>query len=156
MEFKRFTRKPKQMGLTSLIDVVFLLLIFFMLSTSFVKTESIELSFPNQGKVAEKQDKEPLRIFIYSDARVFLEEKEMAMDDLKAELRLALFKSSERPVLIFSGKEVTVQKLVSIMDDVYLMGGRNVAVANWKSGGPNVTDEGEVNVSAGVRKDEVM
>lgn len=148
MEFRRFTRKPKQMGLTSLIDVVFLLLIFFMLSTSFVKTESMELSFPNQGKVVEAKDKEPVRIFIYSDARVFLGEKELELDDLKAELRLALFKNPERPVLIFSGKEVSVQKLVSIMDDVYLMGGRNVAVANWKSGGPKVEPVEEMDISA--------
>lgn len=139
MQFERVTRKPRQIGLTPLIDVVFLLIIFFMLSTSFIKTESMEMSLP-QGQEVQASPPEAIRIFIHDDERLFLGNEEMTTEDLKAQMRLLLFKDPERSVLLLSGEKVTVQRLVSIMDDVYLMGGRNVSVADWTSGGPKVRE----------------
>lgn len=141
MQFERTTRKPRQIGLTPLIDVVFLLIIFFMLSTSFIKTESMEMSFPGAQVVNEKP-KSAIQIFVHDDERLFLGEEEVSVADLKAQLRLLLFKDPDRSVLVLTADGVTVQRLVSIMDDVYLMGGRNVSVANWKNGGPVVADSG--------------
>lgn len=139
MDFSRTTKKPRQIGLTPLIDVVFLLIIFFMLSTSFVKTESMEMSFPAAQEV-KKTPPSAIRIFVHDDQRVFLNKDEMNLADLKAQLRLLLFKDPNRSVLVLTGKKVTVQRLVGIMDDVYLMGGRNVSMAEWKSGGPKVSE----------------
>lgn len=139
MDFSRTTKKPRQIGLTPLIDVVFLLIIFFMLSTSFVKTESMEMSFPAAQEV-KKTPPSAIRIFVHDDQRVFLNKDEMQLADLKAQLRLLLFEDPNRSVLVLTGKKVTVQRLVGIMDDVYLMGGRNVSMAEWKSGGPKVTE----------------
>lgn len=139
MDFSRTTKKPRQIGLTPLIDVVFLLIIFFMLSTSFVKTESMEMSFPAAQEV-KKTPPSAIRIFVHDDQRVFLNKDEMNLADLKAQLRLLLFEDPNRSVLVLTGKKVTVQRLVGIMDDVYLMGGRNVSMAEWKSGGPKVTE----------------
>ncbi|MGB1539410.1 MAG: ExbD/TolR family protein [Rickettsiales bacterium] len=141
MEFERSTTKPRQIGLTPLIDVVFLLIIFFMLSTSFIRTESMELSFPKSAetKAAVTAD-ELIRIFVVDENRIFLGEKEMTMPELKAQLRLALFKDPERGILLLSGEVVSVQRIISVMDDIYLMGGRNVSVAYWKAnmGGPKI------------------
>lgn len=148
MEFQRTARKPRQIGLTPLIDVVFLLIIFFMLSTSFIKTESMEMSFPGAKEVKETPSS-AIRIFVHDDARLFLGNDELSTVDLKAQLRLLLFKDPDRSILVLTGEKVSVQRLVSIMDDVYLMGGRNVSVADWESGGPKVkplpekTEEGE-------------
>jgi biopolymer transport protein ExbD len=140
MQFVRTTKKPRQIGLTPLIDVVFLLIIFFMLSTSFVKTESMELSFPS-GQEVKNTPQTAIRIFVHDDNRLFLDSKEMSIPDLKAQLRLLLFKDAERNILLLTSKHVSVQRLVSIMDDVYLMGGRNVSVAEWNGGGPVVSQE---------------
>lgn len=139
MQFERSTKKARQLGLTPLIDVVFLLLFFFMLSTSFIKTESMELSFPS-GQEVKETPQTALRIFVHDDNRLFLGEDEMNLTDLKAQLRLLLFKDPDRTILLLSGKKVSVQRLVSIMDDIYLMGGRNVSVAEWTSGGPVVAE----------------
>jgi biopolymer transport protein ExbD len=139
MQFERSTKKPRQIGLTPLIDVVFLLIIFFMLSTSFIKTESMELSFPS-GQEVKAAPKTAIRIFVYNDERIFLGEKEMTIPDLKTQLRLLLFKDPDRSILMLSGAKASVQRLVSVMDDIYLMGGRNVSVAEWKSGGPRVSE----------------
>lgn len=139
MDFQRTTHKPKQIGLTPLIDMVFLLIIFFMLSTSFIKTESMEMSFPGVKEVKETPAS-AVRIFVHDDERVFLGNDEINEVELKAQLRLLLFKDPDRSVLVLTGEKVSVQRLVAIMDDVYLMGGRNVSVANWKGGGPVVRE----------------
>lgn len=140
MNFDRIAGNRRPVGLTSLIDVVFILLFFFMLTTSFVRTESMELSFPRTAEVKEKVAAGGIQIFLYDDERIFLGEKEMPVDDLKSELRLMLFNEPARSILLLSAEKVTVQRLVNVMDDVYLMGGKNVAVAQWDpaQGGPSI------------------
>lgn len=130
MDFERGTRKMQPIGLTSLIDVVFLLLFFFMMSSSFVRTESMELVIPNAQEVKKEIQTTDLRVIIADENRLFLGAEEMKLEDLRAQLRLLLFENPDRPVLLLSGEKVSVQRMVSIMDDIYLMGGRNVSVAN--------------------------
>lgn len=141
MQFERSAGNRRQIGMTSLIDVVFILLFFFMLTTSFVRTESMELSFPKSGEVKQKAAAGGIQIFLLDDERIFLGEKEMPVNDLKSELRLMLFNEPDRSILLLSAEKVTVQRLVNVMDDVYLMGGKNVAVAQWNpaEGGPDVS-----------------
>lgn len=138
MEFERTTGNRRPIGLTSLIDVVFILLFFFMLTTSFVRTESMEISFPTVGEVQEQTAQGGIQIHLLDDNRIFLDQEEMSVQDLKAKLRLMLFEAPERSVLLLSAEKVTVQRLVNVMDDVYLVGGKNVAVAKWDpaEGGP--------------------
>ncbi len=133
LEFERVAKKPRQIGLTPLIDVVFLLIIFFMMSTSFVRTESMEMSFPqeNATKPAAKAPNKALRVFIVDEKRLFFGETEMTLAGLKAQVRLAVMNDADRSILLLSGPEVSTQRLVSVLDDVYLMGGRNVSVAEW-------------------------
>lgn len=152
MEFERSAANRRPIGLTSLIDVVFILLFFFMLTTSFVRTESMELSFPRSTEVKEKVAAGGIQIFLFDDNRIFLGEKEMSIDDLKSELRLMLFNEPARSILLLSADKVSVQRLVNVMDDVYLMGGKNVAVAQWDpaKGGPNVEEPIEAEAVAEV------
>lgn len=134
MQFERGTKKMQPIALTSLIDVVFLLLFFFMMSSSFVRTESMELVIPNAQEVKKEVKTTDVRVVIADEDRLFLNAEEMKLEDLRAQLRLLLFENPDRPVLLLSGDSVTVQRLVSIMDDIYLMGGRNVSVASLDPG----------------------
>lgn len=138
MNIERSTRKPRQIGMTPLIDVVFLLIIFFMLSTSFIRTESMELLFPKASETQAPTKTDIIRIYIAGNERLYLGDEEISLPELKTQLRLALFKNPERSLLLLSGDGVSTQRLVSIMDDIYLMGGRNVSVSKWDSdlGGP--------------------
>lgn len=128
----RSTRKPRQMQLISLVDVLCLLLIFFMLTTSFVHTESMELAIPRTGGESNKTFRQDvMRIFVGDDGKIYLDENEIAKDDLQDTLINAFSKEANRKVVIFSASEVSVQALVSLMDMVYLTGGRNLSVTRW-------------------------
>lgn len=135
IDFQRQTRRAKSIPLVSLIDVVFQLLIYFMLTTSFTKTESLELLLPpavEANKKTIKQDKEQvLHIYITDVGETFIERKSVSEKEMMDDLRRVFAANPERGVLLLSAKKVSVQLLVRVMDRIYTAGGKNLAVADW-------------------------
>lgn len=135
IDFGESRRKPQSMIITSLVDVVFLLTIFFMLTSSFVKTESIELSLPpaeTATTTAAGGDQSLIVIVLADKDRVFLGRSKVTEQELAEKLRLLVKRDPDRKILLMSSELNSVQEVVSIMDVIYQSGGRNIAVANWK------------------------
>ena len=127
MEFERTARTTRELNLTPLVDIILMLVIFFMLSTSFVVSESMELSLPD-GKAAPVALPDILRIQIAPDGTVLVNQQPMAKDALNQLLVNQLGSQPDTKIAIFTTPGVSVQQLVSILDEVYLTGGRNVQV----------------------------
>lgn len=131
LDFTRPHRRPRGMMLTPLIDVVFLLLIFFMISTSFVKTESMELSLPG-GNAPGAEDTNLLRVYVNGDGRLLLNNEPIEEKALNQRLQEIFKKEPARRAVILSAQDVSVQRLVAVMDMIYLGGGRNLSVVEWR------------------------
>lgn len=132
MYFARTERRTRPIQLTPLIDVVFLLIIFFMLSTTFIRIESMELGLPGKGESGKAvAGKMPLLIDIASTGGIFWQRELVLPTTLRAKLEKDLKRDPDRKVLVRSGKGITVQKLVSVLDVVYLAGVKDVAVDKW-------------------------
>lgn len=135
IEIYRQPRQSKSIPLVSLIDVIFQLLIYFMLTTSFVRTESLELALPQAVKAgsqaAKKVEEKTLHIYISDIGETFLEQKSMNEQEMMEELKKLFTASPERGVLVLSASRVSVQVMVRVMDRIYTAGGRNIAVADW-------------------------
>lgn len=132
IDFQRSKPSSYFINMTPLIDVVFLLIVFFMLTTSFVKTESIEIAFPTEEQV-EGVDKDSVIVIVVVDSeRIYLGRNRVEPSELQGKLREILAEDPERAVLLMSSELNTVQEVVSIMDMVYQSGGKNVAVSNWR------------------------
>jgi biopolymer transport protein ExbD len=127
VEIARRGRRAKEMDLTPLIDIVFQLVIFFMLTTTFVASESLELSLPSKGAGAPLGS-EMLRIEIRSNGSVQLNQASMSSAQLEEMLFNRIGANPEVKIGIFSTPGVSVQQLVSVMDIVYLAGGKHVKV----------------------------
>ena len=128
-DFERKRRPVQEINLTALIDIVFHLLIFVMFTTTFVVSESMELSLPSgktkQGAASATQI---MRIQIAANGGLQVDAAAMNNDGLSAELARRLGDDPDTKIAIFTTAGVTVQQLVSVMDIVYLTGGRNVQV----------------------------
>lgn len=128
MDFIRESRRTRELNLTPLVDIVLMLVIFFMISTSFVVSESMELTLPSgkasHGSAAPKV----MRILVTPDGQVQLDDAVMNRAQLSALLVERLSKNAEEKIAIFTMPGVSVQQLVAILDEVYLTGGRNVQV----------------------------
>ena len=141
---ERQTRKSKSIPLISLIDVVFQLLIYFMLTTSFTRSESLELSLPpsaEAAQIAKKNDAQTVHIYISNTGETFLEQKSIGEQEMDHELRSMLAVNPDRGVLILSAALVPVKILVKVMDRIYTAGGKNLSVADWQIPEPGAKPE---------------
>lgn len=127
-DFERKRRPMQEINLTALIDIVFHLLIFVMFTTTFVVSESMELSLPSGHSKSTSAAAQIMRIQINPDGNLMVDARGMTRDDLSTELASRLGSDPDTKIAIFTTAGVTVQQLVNIMDMVYLTGGRNVQV----------------------------
>ncbi len=128
------TEEEATINMTPLIDVVFLLLIFFMVSTTFDTTSELKIRLPeaSQNKVVEKPH--TLSILIDAKGRFFLNSRELTSqksDALMAALERVL-QGADRPVVIQSDAESPVQSLVTAMDVVGRLGLTQVSIATTR------------------------
>lgn len=121
MKFRRESSlKNIEVNLTPLIDVVFLLLIFFMVSTTFDKQAQIQIKLPEADSY-ELVDKEPTTIAVGIDenGNYFVNEEELIKSD-KETLRKMLLKVSEGkidlPVIISADGKAPHQSVITVLD----------------------------------------
>lgn len=116
--------------LTPLIDVVFILIIFFMLTTTFMRVESLELILPSKGgKAADKQ--EVVRLYLYENGQMQLGSKKVDGDELDAALKALFEKDPKTKMMVLTAQGVTMQQMVAAMDRVNLAGGQSIFVRKW-------------------------
>ncbi len=116
MKFKRQTKLDsglKQIDLAPLVDVIFQLLIFFMLSSSFVFQSGIKVKLP-RAITSEVIDEENIEIVVTSENIVYLENSIATMADLKT--RLSKADSRKRPILIKADRRASLGRIIDIWD----------------------------------------
>ena len=134
MEFERTHKGPmRALPLTPLIDVTFILIIFFMLTTSFMKLESLELILPSKGgKAADKQ--EVVRVYLYENGDLQLGNRKVTVDELNDNLKTMFTRDPETKMMVLTAEGVTMQQMVSAMDRINEAGGRSIFVRKWAGG----------------------
>ena len=135
MEFERTTRRTiRALPLTPLIDVMFILIIFFMLTTSFMRIESLELLLPSvAGKAAEKS--EVMHLFIQANGDIMLGQRKIDQQELTDSLSRMFTHDPGTRIMLLTADGVTMQQLVGVMDKVYISGGRSLFVRKWDNKG---------------------
>ncbi|MFZ4541669.1 MAG: ExbD/TolR family protein [Rickettsiales bacterium] len=129
MDFQRQNRQFKEINLTALIDIVFHLMVFVMLTTSFVVAESMELSLPSdKAAAAPSSNLNILRIQIVNNGSVLVDGSPMALDQMNTRLSDRIAADPDAKIAVLTTPGVSVQQLITVMDAVYLTGGRNVQV----------------------------
>ena len=121
-------------NLTPLIDVVFLLLIFFMVSTTFDTTSQLKIKLPaaSQAKVSEPAQK--INLLIDAKGTFYVNSRELT-NNKSATLKAALERSmgeTKLPILIQSDAASPVQSLVTALDVVSQLGLPQVSVATTR------------------------
>ena len=121
-------------NLTPLIDVVFLLLIFFMVSTTFDTTSQLKITLPEASDRPVAQAPAKLNIVIDSEGRYYLNSRELSSKKsaaLMAAVERAL-NGSDIPIVIQSDAASPVQSLVTAMDVLGKLGLSQVSIATTR------------------------
>lgn len=136
MKFKRDVGEELELNLTPLIDVVFLLLIFFMVSTTFQKESEISLQLPRASDTETQTPEERIEIVINAAGRYFINDQELVKSDV-ASLQNALFKISggqrDVPLTIRADAQASHQSVVTAMDAAGQLGMLKMSIATSRS-----------------------
>jgi len=104
-----------QTPLTSLIDIVFLLLIYFLLTTNFMVDEGIKVKLP-QAKASAPQVEKTITVYVDKDGRAFLEKQEVSLELLFTRLKEMIGTQKDKLVVIKADRAVILNKAVKVMD----------------------------------------
>jgi biopolymer transport protein ExbD len=129
------TKRPRygvQLPLASLIDIVFLLLVYFLLTTNFMVDEGIDVKLP-QAQAARPQTEQEITIYVDSQGRSFLGNKEVSLDMLFKRLREMIGNSGDRLVVIRADRSVVLNKAVQVMDVAKAAGAGRLVLATEKA-----------------------
>ncbi|MDF1781041.1 MAG: biopolymer transporter ExbD [Alcanivoracaceae bacterium] len=131
MNFKRQRTDQVDVNLTPLIDVVFLLLIFFMVSTTFTRETRLSVELPEAQGVAALQAKEMIDISIAANGEYAVNGEKLSRSD-EATLRTVLLplsqKSTDVPFVITADAQATHQSVVRVMDVAGQLGFVNLSI----------------------------
>ena len=136
MSFKRQSREEPTVNLTSLIDVVFLLLIFFMVSTTFQKDNHITLTLPEADNEQRQTKSDVVYVSINAQGDYAVNSRALVKSDAKT-LSLAIenlnMDEGETPVIIAADAQATHQSVVTVMDVASRLGFGKVSIATTDS-----------------------
>ena len=128
---KRRTRMGVQVPLTSLIDIIFLLLIYFLLTTNFMVEEGIKIKLP-QAKASTPQTEEVITVYVDQQGRAFLGTKEVSMSALFDGLKEMIGDKEDKLVVVRADRAVILNKAVKVMDVVKAAGAGRLCLATEK------------------------
>lgn len=115
--------------LTPLIDIVFILLVFFMLASSFMDWRSISLSTPAAQSATGNTMEGALLLRVHGDGQVDLSGQRMSVSELATALESRLQQAPERRILVRPMSEVPLQQTVRVLDEITAAGGHNISLS---------------------------
>ncbi|KGJ94392.1 ExbD/TolR family protein [Colwellia psychrerythraea] len=124
---QRIDNKVQQIDLSPLLDVVFILLIFFIVTTVFVKETGVEVKKPQAMSAADLERKSIL-IAITEDGRVVYAGQDIGIAGVKPTVSQLLAQRS-MPVILQVDENVTTKTLVAVMDEAKIAGATSVNLA---------------------------
>jgi biopolymer transport protein ExbD len=140
VNLRRSRGEEPEVNLTPLIDVVFILLIFFMVSTTFQKESQIKIELPEASGEPVEDRKELLEIVIDAEGRYFIDQQQVVnteLGTLKRAIQKYLGKQTDLPVVIRADRSTPYEAVVRAMDATAQLGLVKMSLATSKpaSGG---------------------
>jgi biopolymer transport protein ExbD len=133
MQFRRASAPQATINIAPLVDVVFLLVIFFAVSTTFLETAGMKLELPTSSASAERQPRE-LTVLLGSDGRISFDGEEIDREGLADRLRAALGERERKLVVLRADREARHGDVVGLMDLIRDAGAEAMTIAARPAG----------------------
>lgn len=127
----RHSEEP-DVNLTPMIDVVFLLLLFFMVSTSFIRESSLKVDLPQASGQALAEQEAPIDIIIRANGEVLVNDTPIALatrDALRDLLKTTAGDNADPHIIISADANAEYQHIVTAMDAAQLLGFTRLTLA---------------------------
>jgi len=134
MRYRNQTEDDAQIDISPLIDMVFILLIFFMVTTTFVKDMKLDLQRPGASSGVAASTK-AIRVFIDNQGDVYVDNQQVRIYSLQSKLRDMLRVSTNKSVLVVTDENVPAKTVLQVVDQSKLSGATDVGVATEQETG---------------------
>jgi len=134
MRFKQKTQGVDNIDVSPLIDMVFILLIFFMVTTTFVKDMKLDLNRPSAASASLASTK-VIRVYIDNTSEIYIDNQPVKLWAIQSKLRDLLRTSSEKSILVVTDSDIAVSNLIDVVDECRMSGAKDIAVSTTKEMG---------------------
>lgn len=114
MNIRGRNKVSPEFNMSSMTDIVFLLLIFFMIASTLVSTSAIDILLPKAS--GKTENKKSVAVSIKKDLTYYIDEKRIGESVLESELIAALSNEEKPTVVLRAEKSVPVENVVKVMD----------------------------------------
>ena len=117
-----------EIDMTPMLDIVFIMLIFFIVTTVFVKEAGIDVNKPN-GTMAVMPKNANIFIAITEDGKVWMDKREIDTDSVRANLDRLMAEQPSDVIIIQADKEAEYGLVVEVMDQIKAAGIDRISIA---------------------------
>jgi biopolymer transport protein ExbD len=135
VQFRRPTQSQASIDIAPLVDVVFLLVIFFAVSTTFLETSGLKLELPSSSATAERQPSE-LTVLLAADGTLSFDGEIVELAQLGGLLRPALDETERKLVVLRADREARHGEVVAVMDAIRDAGADSMTVDTRPTASP--------------------
>ena len=131
---RKYKRKKdeSEINITPLLDIVFIMLIFFIVTTSFVKEISLDVNRPTKSPIKEQKRSEVISVRISAEGQIFVQERLVDIAAVRANIESNLAIKPSASVVIVSDRDADAGFMVTVIDQSRLAGAKNVSLAAQK------------------------
>ncbi|NGP53929.1 biopolymer transporter ExbD [Thioalkalivibrio sp. XN8] len=122
-----------EINITPMLDIVFIMLIFFIVTTSFIRETGIDPQRP-EALTAARQDRGNILIAISATGQIWMDKRVVELESVRQRIEQARNESPESTVVIIADERSETGILIDLMDQVRLGGILNISVAAQSGG----------------------
>lgn len=126
--FIRHKKTSMALDIAPLIDIMFMLLLFFILTSSFVRP-SISLKMPEASN-KEKIEKQDIILSVDKDSNIYLNRQKVDLNELEKLLKQKLAHSKEKRIIFQGDENILYKKFVNVLDIVKRSGAKDINIAH--------------------------
>ena len=120
--------EESEINLTPMLDIVFIMLIFFIVTASFIKESGIEVNRPD-AETARKQQRANILIAISDENEIWINRRRIELGSVGANVERLHAENPQGSVVIQADKKSTTEILIAVMDAVRAVGITNISIA---------------------------
>ena len=121
-------QEEADVNMTPMLDIVFIMLIFFIVTTSVVKQTGIEVIRPS-ADTAEQQEKANILIGIRENGEIWIDRRQVEVQAVRASVERMLAENPEAGVVVVADRAADTGTLIEAMDQARLAGASNISIA---------------------------
>jgi len=134
MARRHATQDEPEINITPMLDIVFIMLIFFIVTTTFIKETGVTVDKPD-ALTAESRPQGNILVGVDSDNQVWMNGNQIELSDVRTLVQRARAENPEGSVILIADEQARQGTLVDVMDQVQAAGVRRMAISAEQIGG---------------------